>query len=831
MGVDITSEGLRQLERAQRLLEAPGPSTNATNRPVHKALEQLFSEARTRAPPSGIAPGPILGGAGRTKLLQETQLLERAVNDFCITGRAGGIATTGATTGQAVSSSKVPATFADPIELQDSSNVDLESFFALRRERMLLGVVEEAHRDAMRELERRSIKKVQTEWEASKAKILAGLNPHRTVQSLASGAAAEVRGKVQFLSSNQAVEAPAQDAAIVATLQQKITPASVLKVGSLSCETCPSNRGELMECWAIVSHILAKTKREALCGSLCYLQSRFAEELRTVVYRSADARIGGVPDAWSLVAAFGRIKFETAAFPSTPAHAWYAAYLAARAGFTHLLVQLPTLASSVSAQCPMLRTVCIQMARRLQATATQQRASEDFVGASDQCDRSELVRADLSEDSGPFHDILVSTLIGRPFTFSRLPEGTIEDWLWYRLHTVHVASGDSEEAPEFKEHLADLQKRVLELPASHYDPPAVSVSVVPTGSHGAGGVATQTLNFVKVSMLTLQVKTAILHLRHQDASHKGAAVHMALLLRAAGAACLQPSDDPQNEVAFDIPGLVCDYASQFKCGHQLKYFRLLEPKDRVEALTRLLLNGGAGTNEELLGVIDSNGRHRPGLLQEALQASATATDADHAEFAELCAKAGRTALEGGQYREAIRLLHLGRCYSEVLQALCRCLRLPIWRDPAFASSADAAQLGQDVRRFFAIYERNLDRYGIPLGPWKVARKLYAIRMFLTFCSQGQPEAALDIFDSEQLLPLDGDSTAAATAGEADDDIAVEFPRIVANYVRILQHFSQGGSGTGLPLRVRRLQGMLAMQAHRFALDKETTAILASLTLR
>ena len=32
---------------------------------------------------------------------------------------------------------------------------------------------------------------------------------------------------------------------------------------------------------------------------------------------------------------------------------------------------------------------------------------------------------------------------------------------------------------------------------------------------------------------------------------------------------------------------------------------------------------------------------------------------DRSEFVELCSKAGRQACEQGQYREAIRLLHLG----------------------------------------------------------------------------------------------------------------------------------------------------------------------------
>lgn len=48
---------------------------------------------------------------------------------------------------------------------------------------------------------------------------------------------------------------------------------------------------------------------------------------------------------------------------------------------------------------------------------------------------------------------------------------------------------------------------------------------------------------------------------------------------------------------------------------------------------------------------------------------------------------------------------LRRCYSEVLQVLCRCLCLPIWRE----NDSEAVSLAQDIQRFFDIYERNLDR--------------------------------------------------------------------------------------------------------------------------
>lgn len=582
-----------------------------------------------------------------------------------------------------------------------------------------------------------------------------------------------------------------------------------------------------------------------------------------MVYRASDARLGGVPDAWSLVAAFGRVKFETAAFPSSPAHVWYAAYVAARAGFDHLLLELPDRAAPLSDQCPMLRNVCGLVARRMQATSASVGAGGrgggasggGFAAAAGDGGRADLLRADLSEDSGIFHDVLVALLLGRPFAFGRLPEGTVEDWLWFRLHAVHIASGDNDQVAEFGQQLYALQQQALALPPSHYDPSPGGPAVVgsPGGGgmgSGAGGCVTQTLNFVKVLLLTSQLNGAIQQMRSQDRALRGPAVHMALVLRAAGAAgaCgavvggAGAGCDMEGEAgagALDVAGLLCDYASQFKCCHQLQYFKLLDLGDRVRALQQLLLDGGVGTNEELLGHIDGNGRHRSGLLEQALQADGAG--GEQAEFVDLCARAGRAALEGGQYREALRLLHLGRCHNEVLQVLCRCLRLPIWRDPAAASAEAANQLGQDVQRFFTIYERNLDRYALASAAWGVARGLFAARMFHALCERGQPEAALEVFDRERLLPLDGaaeqarsrqDGPAAAAAAEVEGELAGEYPRIVANYVQILRHAASQGAvaSAALQSRVRQLQTFLAVHAHRLVLDQETTASLASLTL-
>ena len=243
--------------------------------------------------------------------------------------------------------------------------------------------------------------------------------------------------------------------------------------------------------------MLRPTPRAATCGALSYLQSRFAQEVQEAVFRTPDARLGGIPDAWSLTKAYGRLKFETSSFPSVTAHVWYAAFIAARAGFAHLLLELPDRAAPVADRCPLLRTVCTLMARRLQATAADGQPVE--FTATSTADRADLLRANLADDSDGFHDVLVALLLGQSFALGRLPEGTVEDWLWFRLHSVHILAGDSQ-APEFSEHLEGLQQHVLALPATHYDPgiggAAGAQGLLAPAGMGAGGI-TQTLNFTK----------------------------------------------------------------------------------------------------------------------------------------------------------------------------------------------------------------------------------------------------------------------------------------------------------------------------------------------
>merc|ERR1719230_208197 len=99
---------------------------------------------------------------------------------------------------------------------------------------------------------------------------------------------------------------------------------------------------------AEVAHQLKQSQLGMICGALNYLQDRHNEDVKAVVYRAQELKIGGAPDVWSLIKTFGQLKFETPDFPCTAAHAWYAAYVAARMGLASLLAELPERAAPCS---------------------------------------------------------------------------------------------------------------------------------------------------------------------------------------------------------------------------------------------------------------------------------------------------------------------------------------------------------------------------------------------------------------------------------------------------------------------------------------------------
>jgi len=849
---DATSEGQRQLERAARLVDVGVSSRGSAGRrrtPAHKSLEQLFGEARTRSQQQGPSGAALYGHAGSSQLLQEpkAQRLDREVADFKLDPSGAG-----RVEGETKGSSP-----------EDHRHLSAREFFSLRHERTMLGVVEEANRDCWRSFNRHSSDRIHDDWEEAKAQIMGTMAPQNI--GLATAGSALHCGPSAGGSDLTSV-APMQDTAIIDfLLQNPVTPTLVQKVCHLSISASSAYSDELSECWGIICHSLQPSARQLTCGSLKYLQDSYAEGVKHFVYSSMDARLGGAPDAWSLILALGRLKFETDAFPTAAQHIWYAAYVAARAGLAHLLLELPNLAGHAAALCPFLDTVCKLMAKRLHDTAVDGQL-KDFP-SSGVTNETDLLHANMSEGNNQFHDILLSLLLNKTFPMGRLTEGTVEDWLWFRLHTLHSASGSSlplDGGLEFAKRLSTLRQKVLEVNPSHFDPLTGVASspehggMVRNGGRGMGygglgvvghreppaawasaGIAggAQTLNFVKVLLLTAQFSRAIQQLRTQDHSLQGPALHMALVLSRAGKLDAVQKffehhgilQDP-IETPLSIPSLVYDYTNQFGCGAQLQYLRILDLEDRMQALQRLLLLGGVGTNDDLIGYINADGRHEPGLLERTLHQDGLG---DQAEFRRLCQDAGRRACEQGQYREGIRLYHLGRCYSEVLQVLCRCLRLPIWREPS--PTDDAAQLDQDIRRFFSIYERSLATYGISAQEWAVARKLYAARQFHGLCDGGQPEAALDIFDREALLPLSAQQPLGSSAFDGrhvNEEVLVEYPQIVSDYVRILTYAAWQGtvSSEVLGKRVWQLQAMLAVYSRHVALDADTAAALANLSL-
>lgn len=813
--VDMKADGLRQMERADRLLDRSLASSTSV-RPVHKSLQQLVKEGQTwtqmqnpwRPAGSLAAYGPrVLQGP-------QAQRLDRDVASFALSGiRDSGL--------------QAAADF--------RSNLSARDFFALRHERSLLNSAEKSLQEAAQSSEQRSSERLDTDWEEAREEMRqgwgqAGLEPDPIRSTLLGPLTGGATG-----STSPAV-APPQDSLILESLlNEPLSPQLVQRIAQLSCSSCPKYFEELAECWAIISQQLGNTPHAIISGSIENLQSRFREQLKAVVYRTSATRLGGIPDAWSLVRTYCRVKLDSPDFPNSAAHVWYAAYVASRAGLHQLVAELPDRTAPCSDRCgPGLRTVCSLMARRLDASQRRGGVPEPTLATG--ADSADLLRAGLAEDGNPFHEVLVSLLLGRIFAFGALPESCVEDWLWFRLHIVQLAAGDVAEDEAVLQQLQALRNQVLSLPPGHYDPIAGlegprgpvrdrPLDLLPPGATGLGltGASTsQTLNFVKALLLTGQFGRVMGQLRTQDPALCGPAVHMALVLERAGSfEAMKAVEQPVS-----LASLLFDYSSRFSPGEQLRYFRMLNAAERAQAFQKLLLRGGVGTNNELLGFVDEQGRHRLGLLEQTLQEDGLG---DRAEFEELCARAGRAAAERGKHREALRLLHLGKCYKEVLQVMCRCLRLPLQEGPSNGLVSDSSPLFQDVRHFFGIYERNLDEYAIAPRSWAITRRLFACRMFRELCARGYLEAAIDLFDREQLLPFP-DWQGVQQVNETE--LISEYPRIIAAYVRILQHAAAQGAvaPAALQSRVRQLQSFMASHLNLPGLEQETVVGLAGLAL-
>ena len=113
-------------------------------------------------------------------------------------------------------------------------------------------------------------------------------------------------------------------------------------------------------------------------------------------------------------------------------------------------------------------------------------------------------------------------------------------------------------------------------------------------------------------------------------------------------------------------------------------------------------------------------------------------------------------------------------YAEVLQVLCCCLRLPRHHsDASFAGeNSDADLLNQQIDGFFVMYEHNVTQYRLPPKLWGSAKRLLSLRNFYILVAKGQYDGALELFDKEKFLSLQGGQ-------DIEDDFVHEYSRIAS----------------------------------------------------
>merc|ERR1711988_1992006 len=198
-----------------------------------------------------------------------------------------------------------------------------------------------------------------------------------------------------------------------------------------------------------------------------------------------------------------------------------------------------------------------------------------------------------------------------------------------------------------------------------------------------------------------------------------------------------------------------DHVANCPTQTQMRYLKVLDREDRVGALRELLVRGGS--SEDLIGFIQADGSHQPGLLEQSL--------GSRDEFVAACRDAGRAAVAQGDYRDALKLLHLGEAYGEVITVMIRAIRLP-------TGTTNLALIGSDIEALLEIYRRNVSQYNLPANQWNQLLKLMSL-LHLRRQANESPDAAVATFETLGLLD------------HFHEDLQLEYVEILKLYLSLI----------------------------------------------
>eukprot|EP00397_Hematodinium_sp_SG-2012_P012736 GEMP01012914.1.p1 GENE.GEMP01012914.1~~GEMP01012914.1.p1 ORF type:complete len:788 (+),score=180.11 GEMP01012914.1:54-2417(+) len=646
----------------------------------------------------------------------------------------------------------------------------------------LMTTVDAAKRKAMDSLYRGISDKMYTDWEVLKGRLM---------QQFGSRQPGHIGEAPTILALGDTLHSPDAKSQVdqhifdlLATLDFKTQLASVKK---LSCDMCPQYREDLGAIWDLCITLSTSDANDPIAlleRSCSFLESQFIAHLHGTLKKAPpELLIGPRSDFHSLAACYGMLFFSDPSFPSTQVHHWFLLYVYVRSG------KQITESSIITQGDFALELVCRALEQKDASRAGNGGGANGGrvcggtgssvgmgVGLGVENTLAERARVEMTGNGGIFEEFLVAYVNDGALT--KWDNWTAQDWLWFQLKQVRDVGG-----------LSMLQQQVSALPASHFE----------SGFYD-----------VQLSLLTFQFSQGLSLLRmHDPVALHSAMIHLAVLLQKSGLLSIK---EPGPKL--DLPAAFVDYSSQFGLNEQLRRLRVLDLEDRRAALERLMDRPVNATNE-LLGLLEPDGQFHPGLLEKAFEHAAVPRQ----EFLLLCEKAGYSALEQGQYREALKLLYNAQRYEKVLTTMTRALRLPL--RAAGAGTWDMG-LRDELRLFYRVFETQ----GHALVPninqnrtWHTVRRLMAVDMFYEKCANA--EDALYFFDQQRFFD------------QLEEDLLTEYPALLSAYVAVLftSFKSPPRIWPFLRERVSALQLFLASNGSKLSLSRKLQEDLSTLALK
>ena len=443
---------------------------------------------------------------------------------------------------------------------------------------------------------------------------------------------------------------PSTEKSLIDSLLAKhtLSPGLLLQVANSSVQSVKVARhsDDARELWDAAREIacgVSSGLRSLLVSSVTSLEKKWAASLCNFV--RVRIGTGSVDPSWATLSSFGKLRFDDSRFPDNNDHIWFLAFCAVRCGWKNVIEEIAADAWWEQ-RAPGLSTVCTALA----------------------AGHLLLTPPAPSPQPSVYREILIALATDSFFAAGQLPQSTAEDWLWFGLS--HAASGNTEEVMLTR--LMRVRRKIEGLPEGYF------------GKEGE-------LQLARIQLLCLQLNTS---LTTTASVEPGIAAHLALTLGKSGLHEFLQSKELLGDAKI-LGEIVMKHVSPYPIEDQLRHFSILPTNLRTEVLEIALLENTGDTSEDLMGFINRDGSHKPGLLEKSMKDKPD-------EFKKICHKAAAEAIRRGKYRPAIRLYYLSGdrfSFLDVLERTKQLVNGAMSKAGLTKSALDIDSLREDVKMF------------------------------------------------------------------------------------------------------------------------------------